>query len=68
MVLGKVQSEPSGDRGGVAHPRLHLFAKLEYHSGFGSLKDLAVVQRVYDRAKARGQLIGVPDFFWELTR
>ena len=57
MVLSKVQSEPSGDRGGVAHPRLHLFAKLEYHSGVGSLKDHKV-----------SQLIEVPDFFWKLTR
>jgi hypothetical protein len=57
VVLSKVQSEPSGDRGGVAHPRLHLFAKLEYHSGVGSLKDLKV-----------SQLIEVPDFFWKLTR
>jgi ornithine cyclodeaminase len=35
--------------------------------GLGVL-DLAVGQWVYDRAKARGQLIEVPDFFWELTR
>ena len=41
----------------LAHPRLHLFAKLEYHSGVGSLKDLKV-----------SQLIEVPDFFWKLTR
>jgi ornithine cyclodeaminase len=35
--------------------------------GLGVL-DLAVGQWVYDRAKARGELVEVPDFFWELTR
>jgi ornithine cyclodeaminase len=35
--------------------------------GLGVL-DLAVGKWVYDRAKARGELVEVPDFFWELTR
>ena len=35
--------------------------------GMGVL-DLAVGKWVYDRAKARGELVEVPDFFWELTR
>jgi ornithine cyclodeaminase len=35
--------------------------------GLGVL-DLAIGQRVYDRAKARGQFVEVPDFFWDLTR
>lgn len=35
--------------------------------GLGVL-DLAVGQWVYDRAKARGELLEVPDFFWEMTR
>lgn len=35
--------------------------------GMGVL-DLAVGKWVYDRAKARGELALVPDFFWELTR
>jgi len=35
--------------------------------GLGVL-DLAVGKWVYDRAKALGELVEVPDFFWELTR
>lgn len=35
--------------------------------GLGVL-DLAVGKWVYDRAKARGEIVEVPDFFWELTR
>jgi len=35
--------------------------------GLGVL-DLAVGKWVYDRAKARGEIVDVPDFFWELTR
>ncbi len=35
--------------------------------GLGVL-DLAVGKWVYDQAKARGELVEVPDFFWELTR
>jgi ornithine cyclodeaminase len=35
--------------------------------GLGVL-DLAVGQWVYETAKARGELVEVPDFFWELTR
>jgi ornithine cyclodeaminase/alanine dehydrogenase-like protein (mu-crystallin family) len=35
--------------------------------GLGVL-DLAVGQPVYDRAKARGELVEVQDFFLELTR
>ena len=35
--------------------------------GLGVL-DLAVGQWVYEKAKARGELVEVPDFFWELTR
>jgi ornithine cyclodeaminase len=35
--------------------------------GLGVL-DLAVGKWVYDAAKARGELIEVPDFFWEMTR
>jgi 2,3-diaminopropionate biosynthesis protein SbnB len=35
--------------------------------GLGVL-DLAVGKWVYDEAKARGELVEVPDFFWELTR
>ena len=35
--------------------------------GLGVL-DLAVGKWVYDRAKARGELVEAPDFFWELTR
>jgi len=51
-----------------AHQRLRVFAKLEYHRLVGRLNDRAVGRWVYDRAKTRGQLIEVPDFFWELTR
>ena len=36
-------------------------------SGLGVL-DLAVGSWVYARAGARGELVEVPDFFWELTR
>jgi 2,3-diaminopropionate biosynthesis protein SbnB len=35
--------------------------------GLGVL-DLAVGQWVHERARARGELVEVPDFFWELTR
>jgi ornithine cyclodeaminase len=35
--------------------------------GLGVL-DLAVGKWVHDRARARGELVEVPDFFWELTR
>jgi ornithine cyclodeaminase len=35
--------------------------------GMGVL-DLAVGKWVYDQAKERGELVEVPDFFWELTR
>jgi ornithine cyclodeaminase len=35
--------------------------------GLGVL-DLAVGRWVYDKAKARGELVEVPDFFGELTR
>jgi ornithine cyclodeaminase len=35
--------------------------------GLGVL-DVAVGKWVYDRAQARGELVEVPDFFWELTR
>jgi 2,3-diaminopropionate biosynthesis protein SbnB len=35
--------------------------------GLGVL-DLAVGKWIYDKAKARGEIVEVPDFFWELTR
>jgi 2,3-diaminopropionate biosynthesis protein SbnB len=35
--------------------------------GLGVL-DLAVGKWVYDRAKARGELVEIPDFFWDMTR
>ena len=34
----------------------------------GNVLDLAVGSWVYARAKERGELVEVPDFFWELTR